>query len=74
MNQQLLTVLAEMETMTDDIATTVTDANKPKMRFSLMGMVEKLKKLAQRWQMFKASQLAGIAKQADHGQRDGTLS
>jgi hypothetical protein len=74
MNQQLLTVLAEMETMTDDIATTVTDAHKPKMRYSLMGMVEKLKALVQRWQMFKASKLAGITKQADHGQRDGTLS
>ena len=74
MNQQLLTVLAEMELITDGIATTVTDAHKPKMRYGLMGMVEKLKALVQRWQMFKASKLAGIAKQADHGQRDGTLS
>lgn len=74
MNQQLLTVLAEMELITDGIATTVTDANKPNMRYSLMGMVEKLKALAQRWRMLKASQLVGIAKQADHGQRDGTLS
>ena len=74
MTQQQLTVLAEMELITDGIATTVTDANKPNMRYSLMGMVEKLKALAQRWRMLKASQLVGIAKQANHGQRDGTLS
>ena len=73
MNQQLLAVLAEMEIMTDGIATTVTDANKPKMRIGLMAMVEKLKALVQRWRMFKSSQLAGIAEQADRGHRDGTL-
>jgi signal transduction histidine kinase len=73
MNQQLLMVLAEMEIMTDGIATTVTDANKPKMRIGLMAMVEKLKALVQRWRMFKSSQLAGIAEQADRGHRDGTL-
>ena len=74
MNQQLLTVLAEMEIMTDGIATTVTNANKPKMRIGLVAMVEKLKALVQRWRMFKASQLASITKQADHGHRDETLS